>query len=81
MIGIDATHAWAAVWTPQNQWLELDPTNDQMVDERYITVGYGRDYADVPPLRGGIIYTNSESSAIDVSVDVEPFDGGGVRHA
>ncbi|SEH82575.1 Transglutaminase-like enzyme, putative cysteine protease [Mycolicibacterium rutilum] len=79
MIGIDATHAWAAVWTPQNQWLELDPTNDQMVDERYITVGYGRDYADVPPLRG-IIYTNSESSAIDVSVDVEPFDGG-VRHA
>lgn len=82
MIGIDATHAWAAVWTPQNQWLGLDPTNDQMVDERYITVGYGRDYADVPPLRG-IIFTNSESSVIDVSVDVEPFPGpaGGVRRA
>ena len=31
MIGIDATHAWASVWTPQNQWLGLDPTNDQMV--------------------------------------------------
>ncbi len=39
MIGIDATHAWASVWTPQNHWLGLDPTNDQMVDERYITVG------------------------------------------
>ena len=48
-----------AVWTPQNQWLGLDPTNDQMVDERYIVVGWGRDYADVPPLRG-IIYTDSE---------------------
>ncbi|MGV0852478.1 transglutaminase family protein [Mycolicibacterium phlei] len=75
MIGIDATHAWAAVWTPQNQWLGFDPTNDQMVDERYITVGYGRDYADVPPLRG-IIFTDSESSTIEVAVDVEPFDGG-----
>jgi transglutaminase-like putative cysteine protease len=71
MVGVDATHAWASVWTPQNQWLGLDPTNDQMVDERYIVVGFGRDYADVPPLRG-IIYTDSESSVIEVSVDVAP---------
>ncbi|WP_051465145.1 transglutaminase family protein [Mycobacterium genavense] len=78
MIGIDATHAWAAVWTPQEpgafEWLGLDPTNDQMVDERYIIVGRGRDYADVPPLRG-IIYTDSEHSVIDVAVDVVPFEG------
>lgn len=79
MVGIDATHAWAAVWTPQNQWLGVDPTNDQMVDERYITVGFGRDYADIPPLRG-IIYTDSESSTIDVAVDVAPYEGG-VLHA
>jgi len=74
MVGIDATHAWPAVWTPQNQWLAFDPTNDQMVDERYIVVGWGRDYADIPPLRG-IIYTDSEHSEIDVAVDVEPFEG------
>ena len=79
MFGVDATHAWAAVWTPQNHWLGLDPTNDQLVDERYIIVGWGRDYADVPPLRG-IIYTDSEKSVIDVSVDVAPFEGG-VLHA
>ncbi|BBY91439.1 hypothetical protein MGALJ_11080 [Mycobacterium gallinarum] len=79
MVGIDATHAWASVWTPQNQWLGFDPTNAQMVDERYITVGFGRDYADVPPLRG-IIYTDSERSKIDVAVDVAPCDGG-VLHA
>ncbi|MGP4053245.1 transglutaminase family protein [Mycobacterium sp. 4D054] len=79
MVGVDATHAWASVWTPQNVWLGLDPTNNQMVDERYVTVGYGRDYADIPPLRG-IIYTDSENSAIDVSVDVAPY-GGGVLHA
>ncbi|MFY2860890.1 transglutaminase family protein [Mycobacterium sp. THU-M104] len=87
MIGIDATHAWTAVWTPQDpghlEWLGLDPTNDQMVDERYIVVGRGRDYADVPPLRG-VIYTNSEHSVIDVAVDVVPYSGpveGDVVHA
>jgi transglutaminase-like putative cysteine protease len=75
MIGVDATHAWASVWTPQNVWLGLDPTNDQMVDERYIVAAFGRDYADVPPLRG-IIYTDSDSSTIEVSVDVAPYAGG-----
>lgn len=75
MVGIDATHAWASVWTPQNQWFGFDPTNDALVDERYVVAGFGRDYADVPPLRG-IIYTDSESSKIDVSVDVAPLVGG-----
>lgn len=75
MIGVDATHAWASVWTPHDQWLGLDPTNDSLVDERYIVVGFGRDYADVPPLRG-IIYTDSDSSAIEVAVDVAPVPEG-----
>ena len=79
LFGYDATHAWAAVWTPQNLWLGMDPTNDQLVDERYVIVGWGRDYADVPPLRG-IIFTDAEHSVIDVSVDVSPFSGG-VVHA
>ena len=58
---------------------DSDPTNDKMVDERFIIVGWGRDYADVPPLRG-IIYTDSKKSVIEVAVDVAPFDGG-VLHA
>lgn len=74
VFGVDATHAWAAVWTPDGDWLGMDPTNDQLVDERYIVVGWGRDYADLPPLRG-IIYTESEYSTIEVSVDVAPLDG------
>ncbi|OZF27372.1 transglutaminase family protein [Rhodococcus sp. 14-2483-1-2] len=71
MIGVDATHAWAAVWMPNDRWLAFDPTNDQLVDERYATVAWGRDYADVPPLRG-VIYTEAEESTIAVSVDVAP---------
>lgn len=71
MVGVDATHAWAAVWLPGDVWLAFDPTNDQLVDERYTTVGWGRDYADVPPLRG-VIYTEAKDSTIEVSVDVAP---------
>ncbi|GGK60944.1 transglutaminase family protein [Nocardia camponoti] len=79
MVGVDATHAWAAVWVPgvtdddrTGSWVAFDPTNDQFADERYVTVAWGRDYADVPPLRG-IIYTDAKQSTIRVSVDVAPI--------
>ncbi|MEV6321988.1 transglutaminase family protein [Nocardia sp. NPDC051787] len=81
MVGADATHAWAAVWLPgagehdrTGHWIDFDPTNDQFGDERYVTVAWGRDYADVPPLRG-IIYTDAKDSVITVSVDVSEVDG------
>lgn len=78
LVGVDATHAWAAVWIPDHGLLGFDPTNDQLVDERYIVVGWARDYADIPPLRG-IIYTDSERSEIDVAVDVAPYEGDVLR--
>ncbi|MFE7798266.1 transglutaminase N-terminal domain-containing protein [Nocardia sp. NPDC057440] len=81
MVGADATHAWSAVWLPgeaahdrTGRWIAFDPTNDQLADERYVTVAWGRDYADVPPLRG-IIYTDAKESSITVSVDVAPVAG------
>lgn len=80
VIGADATHAWSAVWIPGETeqdrtgcWIGFDPTNDQFVNERYVTVAWGRDYADVPPLRG-IIYTDAKESKIRVSVDVSPVE-------
>lgn len=73
IFGADASHAWAAVWLPGDRWIAFDPTNDKLVDERHVTVAWGRDYDDVPPLRG-VIYTDSASSKIDVSVDVSPVD-------
>ncbi|MFW0784921.1 transglutaminase family protein [Gordonia sp. CPCC 206044] len=74
IFGADASHAWAAVWLPGGQWLAFDPTNDKLVDERHVTVAWGRDYDDVPPLRG-VIYTESKKSRITVSVDVGPVEG------
>ena len=66
-------HAWAAVWLPGDVWLPFDPTNNKFVDERHVSVAFGRDYEDVPPLRG-VIYTDSSGSKIGVSVDVAPLD-------
>lgn len=77
MVGVDATHAWAAVWLPdgpgEGRWIGFDPTNDQFANDRYVTLAWGRDYADVPPLRG-IIYTDAKESTITVSVDVAPLE-------
>ncbi|WP_405487972.1 transglutaminase N-terminal domain-containing protein [Nocardia sp. NBC_00511] len=81
LVGADATHAWAAVWLPaggedplvEGNWIGFDPTNDQFADENYVTLAWGRDYADVPPLRG-IIYTDARESSITVSVDVAPVE-------
>ncbi|SDP21813.1 Transglutaminase-like enzyme, putative cysteine protease [Nakamurella panacisegetis] len=72
MVGVDASHAWAAVRLPGGHWLAVDPTNDQLVDERYTTVAWGRDYGDVPPLRG-VIFTDAETSTMKVAVDVAPL--------
>ncbi|EFV13886.1 transglutaminase family protein [Segniliparus rugosus] len=69
LVGADATHAWAAVSFGRGRWLAFDPTNDKLVNDEYVTCAWGRDYADVPPLRG-VIYSEAKSSTIGVSVDV-----------
>jgi hypothetical protein len=32
--------------------VSFDPTHHRAVDERYVVVGHGRDYDDVPPNKG-----------------------------
>ncbi|MEZ3161942.1 transglutaminase family protein [Microbacterium sp. BWT-B31] len=59
------------------QWLHIDPTNDQWANDRYITVAWGRDYADVAPVRG-IIWSKAKKSTLRVAVDVAPVPEAGV---
>jgi transglutaminase-like putative cysteine protease len=67
--GADASHAWVSVLVPGTGWIDLDPTNDKPVDESYVVTAWGRDYTDVPPLKG-VIFTEGSSSTLDVAVDV-----------
>jgi transglutaminase-like putative cysteine protease len=71
--GADASHAWASVFVPGSGWVDLDPTNRKLVDDSYVVVAIGRDYSDVPPLRG-VIFTESTTSTMQVSVDVAPVE-------
>jgi transglutaminase-like putative cysteine protease len=60
LVGADASHAWVSVWIPglglphAQDWLDLDPTNDCVVDVQHVRVAHGRDFGDVTPLRGVI---------------------------
>jgi transglutaminase-like putative cysteine protease len=71
LVGADASHAWVCALVPGLGWVDLDPTNHQRADQRYIVIARGRDYSDVPPLKG-VIFTKSTKSTMQVSVDVQP---------
>jgi transglutaminase-like putative cysteine protease len=60
------SHAWVQAWT--GSWWDHDPTNDCEINEQYITVGVGRDYADVSPLKG--IYHGQGATDLDVVVEI-----------
>ena len=69
MMGSDASHAWCGVWVPGYGWIDADPTNDQVPPRRHVTVGWGRDYFDVTPVRGVVIGPVADQE-LDVAVDV-----------
>lgn len=64
----DATHAWLEVYLPEVGWVGLDPTNRVLAGERHIRVALGRDYADVPPLRGFFRGISEERMEVAVRV-------------
>jgi len=69
LVGVDASHAWCSVWVGEDGWLDFDPTNDQLPPLRHVTVGWGRDYDDVAPVRGVVIGPGG-GQTLTVSVDV-----------
>lgn len=60
------SHAWIEAWT--GEWWSYDPTNATTITEQYVSVGEGRDYADVSPLKG--IYSGEGATDLDVIVEV-----------
>ncbi len=73
LVGADASHAWVGCWIPGNGWMYLDPTNNRLIDASHATVAWGRDYADVTPVKG-VIFTEAKKSKMKVSVDMAPLD-------
>jgi len=63
---VGESHAWVEYWA--GSWLPCDPTSGAPVRERHVVVARGRDYLDIPPLKG--IYHGAPTSALDVTVEV-----------
>lgn len=70
VIGGQASHAWAEVFIPNRGWMGFDPTIGRPVGLRHVRVAYGRDYGDVPPVRG--VYKGRAGQRLSVDVCVRP---------
>src|SRR5262249_10507590 len=74
--GVDASHAWVSAFCPDIGWIDVDPTNNCLPLLRHITIGWGRDYSDVCPIRGVLV--GGQNQTVRVGVDVTalgPWDG------
>ena len=69
LVGADATHAWIAYFSPEEGWVEFDPTNNTAANYQHIVTAFGRDYFDVTPVKG-VIFGGGETPILNVSVDV-----------
>jgi transglutaminase-like putative cysteine protease len=72
LVGADASHAWVAVYCGPLGWIDVDPTNDAIVDTNHITIAWGREYADVCPING--VFVGGGKHVMNVSADVQPLD-------
>jgi transglutaminase-like putative cysteine protease len=68
LLGADASHAWVSFFCPGLGWIDVDPTNNLFPSMQHITLGWGRDYGDVSPIRGVLV--GGEEHTLTVSVDV-----------
>ena len=68
LVGADASHAWVSVYCPDYGWVDADPTNGMFPSLEHVTLGWGRDYDDVIPLRGVLLGGGEHELEIKVTV-------------
>lgn len=68
LVGADASHAWVSVYCPDYGWVDADPTNGLFPTLEHVTLGWGRDYDDVIPLRGVLLGGGEHELEIKVTV-------------
>jgi transglutaminase-like putative cysteine protease len=70
------THAWIEALVPgagEPIWVPADPTNRTLGGETHVKIGHGRNYADVPPIKG--VYRGGAGAELSASVRMQRSDG------
>ncbi len=63
---VGQSHAWVEWYA--GSWVPFDPTNAAAPGQSHVAVGRGRDYRDVPPMKG--VYAGPEATGNEVTVQV-----------
>ncbi len=71
LAGADASHAWISAFCGPLGWVDFDPTNDAVVGNMHVTVGWGRDYGDICPIQG--VFVGGGHHSMKVGVDMIPL--------
>jgi transglutaminase-like putative cysteine protease len=67
-VGASASHAWVAVYCPGLGWIDLDPTNNTIPTTDHVTIGWGRDYSDLSPVKGVALDGGEHRVGVEVYV-------------
>ena len=70
--GAQASHAWVSAFVPETGWVDFDPTNNVMPSDGHITLGWGRDYGDVTPMKGIALGGGAQTVQVEVIVAAVP---------
>jgi len=66
------THAWVEAWIG-DRYCAIDPTRDKLIDEGYIALSRGRDFADCSIERG--VFSGACRGTQTISLNMEISDG------
>jgi transglutaminase-like putative cysteine protease len=66
--GAEASHAWVSAYVPGAGWIDFDPTNDMIPGDGHVTVGWGRDYGDITPIKGVALGGGGQTVEVEVHV-------------
>lgn len=81
LTGADASHAWVSTHCPGLGWVAFDPTNGKIADIEFVTLGWGREYLDVTPLRGVVLGSATQQLTVAVSVTPIPEPASAIAQA
>ncbi len=72
------THAWVEALLPaaggrgEPVWVGADPTNRGLAGEQHVKIGHGREYSDVPPIKG--VYRGGARASLSARVKMTRLD-------